>query len=135
MNKLFRNVFLMFIMCTSFTALAQSDESIIKSVEDALRASSSKELTKHLHTKVEIKIDGERKEYSVNQAEIVLKQFFQQHPANDFEFIHNGDNDAGGIIYAIGTYSSSSGEHRVVIRAKQFKKVYKVYRLEFTKDR
>lgn len=134
MTKLFRNIFILLLL-TSFSASAQSDVNIIQSVEDALSASSSKELTKHLHSKVEIKLDGERKEYSVNQAEIVLKQFFQQHPANSFEFNHDGDNGSGGIIYAIGTYHSSSGKHRVVIRAKQFKKEYKVYRLEFTKDR
>lgn len=104
-------------------------------VEEALKSSSSKELTKHLHVKLEIKLDGERKEYSINQAEIMLKQFFQQHPASGFEFIHEGNNDSGGILYAIGSYTSASGKHRVVVRAKQYKDVYKVYRLEFTKER
>ena len=122
-------------MCLSFGVHAQDNSSIIRNVEEALKASSSKELTKHLHVKVEIKLDGERKEYSINQAEIMLKQFFQQHPASGFEFIHEGNNNSGGIIYAIGSYTSASGKHRVVVRAKQFKKVYKVYRLEFTKDR
>lgn len=135
MNNLFRNILLTLALCVAFSATAQEPQSIIESVEEALKASSSKELTKYLHSKVEIKLDGERKEYSVNQAEIMLKKFFQQHPADNFEFIHNGDNDSGARIYAIGTYQSASGKHRVVIRAKQYNKVYKVYRLEFTKDR
>lgn len=135
MNKLFRNILLIIALCVSFTASAQTEDNIIEKVEEALKASNSRELTKHLHTKVEIKLDGERKEYSVNQAEIMLKKFFQQHPAESFEFIHDGDNDSGARIYAIGTYKSASGKHRVVIRAKQYNKVYKVYRLEFTKDR
>lgn len=114
---------------------AAQEDAIIGKVEEALKASSAKELTKYLNDKVEIKLDGERKEYSVNQAEIMLKQFFQQYPSTGFEFIHDGDNSSGGIIYAIGTYSSSGGSHRVVIRARKFKEVYKVYRLEFTKER
>ena len=135
MNNIFRNILVVIALCVSFSALAQSDTNIIQSVEEALKASSSRELTKYLHTKVEIKLDDERKEYSINQAEIMLKKFFQQHPAEIFEFIHDGDNNSGARIYAIGTYKSASGKHRVVIRAKQYNKVYKVYRLEFTKDR
>lgn len=135
MNNLYRHLSVLLLLCLSFGAFAQESNDIIQRVEEALKASSSKELTKHLHIKVEIKLDGERKEYSANQAELMLKQFFQQHPATGFKFIHEGNNNSGGIIYAIGSYTSSSGKHRVVVRAKQFKEVYKVYRLEFTKDR
>lgn len=123
------------LLCLSLGVFAQENSNIIQNVEEALKASSSKELTKHLHIKVEIKLDGERKEYSINQAEIMLKRFFQQHPATSFKFIHEGINNSGGILYAIGSYTSASGKHRVVVRAKQFKKIYKVHRLEFTKDR
>lgn len=125
---------LLFTLIFSLSAFAQEDD-FIGNVEEALKASSSKELTKYLHSKVEIKLDGDRKEYSVNQAEVMLKQFFQQYPSTGFEFVHDGNNTSGGIIYAIGTYTSSGGSHRVVIRAKKFKEVYKVYRLEFTKER
>lgn len=115
-------------------AQAQSGDDILGNVEEALKSSSSKEISKYLHSKVEIKLDGVRKEYSSNQAEIMLKQFFQTYPSEGFEFIHEGNNSSGGIRYAIGSYTSKSGKHRVVVRAKKFKEAYKVYRLEFTKD-
>ncbi|GHE55929.1 MULTISPECIES: DUF4783 domain-containing protein [Roseivirga] len=134
MKTYLKHTVVILMLSLSLPLLAQ-EESIISKVEGALKASSSKELTKHLHEKVEIKLDGDRKEYSVNQAEIMLKQFFQQYPSKGFEFIHDGNNSSGGIIYAIGTYTSSGGSHRVVIRAKKFKDIYKVYRLEFTKER
>lgn len=126
---------LVLALLISIPSFAQEDDEIIVKVEESLKASSSKELIKYLNSKVEIKLDGERKEYSVNQAEIMLKQFFQQFPSSGFEFNHDGTNTSGGIIYAIGTYSSSGGSHRVVIRAKKFKNIFKVYRLEFTKER
>ena len=135
MKKWRKYALLVLSLLVAFSVFIQDNIDIIQRVEEALNASSSKELTKHLHTKVEIKLDGERKEYSVNQAEIMLKQFFQQHPVEAFEFIHEGNNSSGGIIYAIGSYSSSSGKYRVVVRAKKFDTLYKVYRLEFTKDR
>ncbi len=130
-----KHTFFILALLFALPLVAQEEEAIIGKVEEALKASSSKELIKHLNDKVEIKLDGDRKEYSVNQAEIMLKQFFQQYPSTGFEFIHDGNNSSGGIIYAIGTYSSSGGSHRVVIRAKKFKEAYKVYRLEFTKER
>ncbi|RKQ50525.1 uncharacterized protein DUF4783 [Roseivirga pacifica] len=116
------------------SAFAQEAE-IIDLVEEALKSSSSREISKHLHNKVEIKLDGERNEYSKNQAEVVLKQFFQDNTAESCEFVHQGNNNAGGIIYAIGSYQTSSVSYRVVVRAKKFSKEFKVYRLEFTKER
>jgi len=134
MKTYLRYTALLLALFLSLPSIAQEDEFIGK-VEEALKASSSKELTKYLHSKVEIKLDGERKEYSVNQAEVMLKQFFQQYPSTGFEFVHDGNNNSGGIVYAIGTYTSSGGSHRVVIRAKKFNEAYKIYRLEFTKER
>lgn len=137
MRTYLKHTILLYSLLVAFQLAAQEekDDDIIVQVEAALKASSSKELTKFLHEKVEIKLEGERKEYSVNQAEVILKQFFQQYPATGFEFIHNGNNSSGGIVYAIGTYSSDGGDHRVVIRARTFDEITKVYRLEFTKER
>lgn len=112
----------------------QDNGDIIAKAEEALKASNSRELAKYLNDRLEIKLDNERKEYSANQAEIVLKQFFQKHPSDATEIIHQG-NSPGGVIYAIGKYTSGTSSYRVVLRAKKYKKVYKIYRLEFSKDR
>ena len=116
------------------TSMAQEKDDIIDEVNEALKSSSSKELSPFLHDRVEIKLDADRKEYSANRAGVVLKQFFQKHPSDHTEFIHRGDSP-GGIVYAIGNYYSGNNSYRVVIRARKYKENYKVYRLEFTKDR
>jgi len=115
-------------------AQESAEKGLISQVEEALKSASAKELSKFLHTRVEIKLDNNRKEYSLNQAEIVLKDFFQREPASEAEFIHDG-NSSGGMIYAIGTYKSGNTSFRVMVRAKKYKSVYKVYHLEFTKER
>jgi len=123
------------MMLSSLSGIAQTpEEKLIKNVQEALKSSSSRELVKYLHERVEIKLDNEKKDYSTNQAEIVLKQFFQKNPADSTEFIHEGNSD-GGIIYAIGSYVSGNKKYRVVLRAKKYKADYKIYRLEFTEDR
>ena len=117
-----------------FASQAQSSSEVITKVEEALKSSSSKEISKYLHERLEIKLNSEKKEYSANQAEIMLKQFFQTNPSDACEFIHQG-NSSGDIVYAIGKYSSGNSNYRVVVRAKKYKEEFKVYRLEFTKDR
>jgi hypothetical protein len=134
-QNLHRSLIILCLLGIGFSGFAQTNEEIIiKNVQEALKSSSSRELAKYLSDRVEIKLENEKKDYSANQAEIVLKQFFQQHPANDTEFIHEG-NSAGGIIYAIGSYTSGNQKYRVVVRAKKYKEQYKIYRLEFTEDR
>jgi hypothetical protein len=134
-QNLRRSLIILCFLAIGFFGFAQtSEEIIINNVQEALKSSSSRELAKYLSDRVEIKLENEKKDYSANQAEIVLKQFFQQHPANETEFIHEG-NSAGGIIYAIGSYTSGNQKYRVVVRAKKYKDQYKIYRLEFTEDR
>ena len=125
---------LLLLGLTSLSLQAQDDGDLIANVEEALKSSNSRELAKYLNDRLEIKLDNERKEYSANQAEIVLKQFFQKHPSDGTEFIHQG-NSSGGIVYAIGKYESGNSSYRVVLRAKKYKEAYKIYRLEFSRDR
>ena len=127
---------LLFVIISNreLNAQEKTEKAFISEVEEALKSGSSRELSKFLHTRVEIKLDNKRKEYSINQAEIVLKDFFQKQPANEAEFIHDG-NSAGGMIYAIGSYKSGNSSFRLMVRAKKYKAVYKVYHLEFTKER
>ena len=119
---------------TQLYAQEEAEKEFISQVEEALKSASSKELSKFLHSRVEIKLDGSRKEYSINQAEVVLKDFFQRQPASEAEFIHDG-NSAGGMIYAIGSYKSGNSSFRLMVRAKKYKDEFKVYHLEFTQER
>ena len=136
MRRIRTNLFsaLLLLMLPILSLLAQDNGDIVAKAEEALKSSSSRELAKYLNDRLEIKLDNERKEYSANQAEIVLKQFFQKHPSDATEIIHQGDSP-GGIIYAIGKYTSGTTSYRVVLRAKKYRNVYKIYRLEFSKDR
>ena len=136
MSRIRKNLTSVFtlLLLSVFTLSAQDNTDIIEKVEEALKSSNSKELAKLLNERVEIKLGKDRKEYSVSQAEIVLKQFFQKQPADDTEFVHQG-NSQGGIIYAIGNYTSGNTSYRVVLRAKEYKAGYKVYRLEFSSSK
>lgn len=110
---------------------AQSD--VINNVKTAMKAGSSKELTKYFNDMVEMVIDGDPSDYSRTQAEFVLKDFFRKYPPTDFQYIHQGASKEG-IRYAIGKYTYETGSFRVLLRAKEIKDGYKVYSIDFTKD-
>ena len=50
---------------------------VIRSVENALKSSSSKELVKYLNQTIELNLDGEISNYTKTQAEYVLREFFK----------------------------------------------------------
>ena len=122
------------LLLISFSLPVQENQDILDQVQKALKSSNSNELAKHLNDRVKIKLDNNRKEYSINQAKIVLKDFFEANPADTVSFDHNG-NSPGGSLYAIGTYTSGTLEYRVVARAKKYKGVYKIYHLELSNSR
>ena len=106
---------------------------VLNEVQVAIKMGSSKELVKHLNSRIDLIIDGDQSTYSNTQAEFVLKDFFKKYPPSDFQYIHKGASK-DGLQYAIGKYSHSGGTFRVVLRSKKFNDAYKIYNLDFTRE-
>lgn len=123
--------FIFLIVMTHSGSNAQDD--VLKNVSAALKAGSSKELVKHFHNMVEVNIDGERSNYSKAQAEVVMKDFFQKYPTDDFEYIHEGSSKEG-LSYTIGKYTYKDGSFRVVMFIKNIGGVFAVDTFTLTKE-
>lgn len=111
---------------------AQSD--VMGNVRAALKAGSSKELSKHFNEMVELNLDGEKSSYSKTQAEFVLKDFFKNHPPSDFQYIHQGASKGNLLKYAIGKYTYANGSFRVLILFKNSDGQYYADSIDFTKE-
>ncbi len=118
-------------LATSTPVVAQSE--VINNVRSAIKAGSSKELSKYLSEMVSLKIEGVQSNYSKTQAEYVLNDFFGKYRPSDFQYVHQGASE-GGLKYAIGRYSYEGGSFRVVLRSKNLEGGYKVSSLDFTKE-
>lgn len=105
----------------------------LKGLESAMKTGNAKELVKHFNSTVELKIDGERASYSRNQAEMVLRKFFQKNPARGFFYVHNGSSP-NGLKYTIGQYTTVSGTYRMVMLLKNEDGKYMVDTMRITKD-
>ena len=117
----------------SFQQSAWGQSEVINNVRSAIKAGSSKELSKYLGDMISLEIDGVQSNYSKTQAEYVLKDFFKKYRPNDFQYVHQGASE-GGLKYAIGRYSYDGGSFRVVLRSKSINGSYKVSSLDFTKE-
>lgn len=115
------------------TSVCAQQENLYGNVRAALKAGSSKELAKYFHETVELNMNGENDNYSSVHAEIYLKDFFKKYESVDFEYIHQGSS-AEGLKYAIGSYSYSGGNFKVLIRTKKFSGVEKIYIMDFMKE-
>jgi len=115
----------------SFTLSAQ--DNILEDIGTAMKAGSSKELIKYCNNNIEIKVNGKTSNYSLAQAEVVLKDFFLKNPPKGFTYIHQGASPEG-LKYTIGTYTINEGSYRVVMVIKKIKEEFKIDTINFSKE-
>jgi hypothetical protein len=125
--------FLVFALLFAAPQAVQAQGDVLASAKTALKVGGSKELTRHFNQMVELAFDGNKSRYSQTQAEFVLKDFFAKNPPASFEIIHEGSSK-DGLKYAIGKYSYKGGSYRVYMLIKQFKSVYLIDTIDFTKE-
>ncbi len=115
----------------SFVNIQQ--DQVLVNISTAMKAGSSKELIKFCNANLEIKMDGKTSNYSVAQAEVVLRDFFLKNPPKGFQYIHQGASPEG-LKYTIGTYTIDRGKYRVVMVIKKVKEDFKIDTINFSKE-
>lgn len=135
MNAKIVRAFLVTFICllTLGNASAEAQNEVINNVRDALKTGSSRELSKYLNNTVEISINGEKSSYSRNQAEFVLRDFFNKYPPQSFRYVHQGSSKEG-LKYTVGTYTYDRGEFRVFMLIKQIGGTYLVDKIDFNEE-
>ena len=72
-------------------------------------------------------------DYSQNQAELILRDFFRKFPPKDFEVIHKGESKEN-LWYLIGNYESEEADFKVLVKGKQNNGHLKIYSMDFKKE-
>ncbi|MFZ9044291.1 MAG: DUF4783 domain-containing protein [Cyclobacteriaceae bacterium] len=120
-----------FVFLFTFSVKAQED--VISNIGAALKTSSAKELIKYCNSSVEIQENGVSNTYNRPQAEIILKTFFDQHPATDFRYIHQGASPEG-YKYTIAQYTAQGEDYRVYYLLKKGGDTYTIHTISFSKE-
>ena len=100
------------VLLSSFTFLISIDE-----VVTAMKNGDAAQIARFFDNTVEITMPDKSNNYSKNQAEIVLKDFFSTNGVKTFEVIHKGEN--AGSQYCIGTLVTKNGSFRTTVFMKQ----------------
>jgi len=89
----------------------------VDEILSAIKNGSASQLSKYIENTVEITFTAKKNTYSKSQAELVLKDFFNNNEVKNFAIVHKGDNPNAQFI--IGTLETKSGEFRTTIYMKQ----------------
>ncbi len=110
--KRFFTLFSVTVLLSSFTLFLSIDE-----VVNGLKNGDAVQIARYFDNTVEITMPDKSNNYSKNQAEIVLKDFFSTNGVKGFEVIHKGEN--AGSQYCIGTLVTKNGSFRTTVFMKQ----------------
>ena len=86
-------------------------------VVSAIKNGSASQLSKFFDNTIEITVSDKSNTYSKSQAELVVKDFFENNGVKDFEVLHKGDNTTAQFI--VGKLVTKNGEYRTTIYIKQ----------------
>ncbi len=133
MNKIIA-LFYLFLGITYLTAFtpsvtAQSTDKITETVQSG----SSKALGKFLKGNVTLNINNTLSDYSKNQAEQILRDFFRKNPPKEFKQLHQ-DEPADRSWHIIGRYLSEEANFRVLIKGVKEEGKLMISSMEFTKE-
>jgi hypothetical protein len=100
------------LLLSSFSLFTSIDE-----VVNCLKNGDAAQLARFFDNTVEITMPDKSNNYSKNQAEVVLKDFFVTNGIKAFQVLHKGEN--AGSQYCIGTLVTKNGSFRTTVFMKQ----------------
>ncbi|MEO5782461.1 MAG: DUF4783 domain-containing protein [Ginsengibacter sp.] len=89
----------------------------VDEVVSAIKNGSASQLSKYFDNTIEITIADKSNTYSKSQAELVLKDFFENNMVKEFVVLRKGDNTNAQFI--AGILNTKNGEYKTTIYLKQ----------------
>ncbi|MCH7401397.1 DUF4783 domain-containing protein [Belliella kenyensis] len=125
---------ILYLLLLSFSTIIApiSNDQTNDAILTTFKNGSSREIAKFMEQSVELNINGNQGEFSKNQAELVLRDFFKKYPPENFEILHES-NSGEQIKNYIGTYQSMGEPYRILIKGKIFRDEMRIYSIEIMK--
>ena len=89
----------------------------IEEVLNALRTGNAAQLSKYFDNRVDISLPTKSDNFSKNQAEMILRDFFASNEVKNFLVKHKGENN--GSQFCIGLLQTRNGNFRTKLYMKQ----------------
>ncbi|MCH6236291.1 DUF4783 domain-containing protein [Cognataquiflexum rubidum] len=98
------------------------------------KAGSSKEIARYFDQTVLLNINGTNGDYSKNQAEYILRDFFLKYPPLDFNVLHQAGSP-GPTVFYVGSYQAKSEQFRVLIKGYSKTEALRIYSIDIIKTK
>ncbi len=134
----FIRFFLLFSVLLSGERLLYSSENDLKEIPEgvmaALATGNAKEISKHCHTSIQLILLEKDGMYSREQAEQILRNFFQQHQPTRFMVRHEGGTASRDSRFVIGILQTGKGIYRVSLFMKIINGNLSIHQLRIEED-
>ncbi len=125
-------VIFLFVIPYGGIAQQNSPANVVDTVLVCFENHDALTIIKHMNNPVDIKIDDKKGIYSLNQAEVLIKDFFREYPFISFTRDHS--SQSGNEMSVIGTYKSKEATFRLYFLLKKNRKAYKIYQFYIEKS-
>ncbi len=85
-------------------------------VIEAMQQGDAGALSPFMNNRIELLLPGKSGVFSKEQARFIIKDFFEEHPVNSFQVLHQGARE--NSTFAIGRYTCRQGQYRVYFLIK-----------------
>ncbi|MCG8578700.1 MAG: DUF4783 domain-containing protein [Bacteroidales bacterium] len=116
MNK-FKYLLVLILAFILFQVDAQKMAALPDGTIMSVKKADAEKLSQSFNEQIEIILPEKTAIYSRKQAEMVIKNFFNQHSVTEFQLIHQGKKD--NASYAIANYHASNGRFRFTFLTKK----------------
>jgi hypothetical protein len=120
---------LLFFFASMWAANANN---IPKEIITCFKTGNASALSGFINSSLELQVLDNENVYSKDQAEQILKKFFNQNKPVDFVVLHQSGKD--GAYYAIGTLHTVQGKYRVYFLIKEQNGKRLIHQLSIKKE-
>jgi Domain of unknown function (DUF4783) len=106
------------LFTTSFHSFSKSGGMEMEDIVVALKSGNASQLSRYFDNRVDVTLPDKSDNYSRTQAEMILRDFFNNNNVRSFEIKYKGEN-SNGSKYCIGTLLTKNGDYRTKLFMKQ----------------
>ena len=136
MTKILRK-YLLFLCCLisiQSSLFAQNNRAALDEIAGAIRSNRVQEIWKYFDNFVPITINNNQSNYSHNQAQQVLRDFFDKNPPREFKVMDSGAPTPSSP-YLIASFNSPNGKYIMYVLLKQKDaNSYQIKEIRLTKE-
>jgi hypothetical protein len=107
---------LLIILVTLLVSFTIHAENIPPDLVTAFKTGDATKLAEYFSISIELTLFDKEEIYSKTQAEMIMRDFFSQHPPTQFKILHQGGKD--NSKYAIGNLICGSSSFRITFLLK-----------------